>query len=102
MRLPHQPQYAAEYAYLAATYRPDPEDARIAQLVEESERAERESELEWQRQQWRLVQNSTGRVIRTFDTEDDAIFYQQWDSLYPVSEYTICGPETNVQLAEVI
>lgn len=44
-------------------------------------------------QPWRLVQNSTGRVIRTFASEDDAWFYQQWDGLYPASEYTICEPE---------
>lgn len=42
--------------------------------------------------EWRLVQNSTGRVIRTFATEEDAWFYQHHDSMYPVSEYTICGP----------
>ena len=42
-----------------------------------------------ERNQWQLVQNSTGRVIRTFATEDDAWFYQHHDSLYPVSEYAI-------------
>jgi hypothetical protein len=48
-----------------------------------------------EQEQWRLVQNSTGRVIRTFATEEDAWFYQHHDSLYPVSEYAICGPATS-------
>jgi hypothetical protein len=43
--------------------------------------------------EWRLVQNSTGRVIRSFENEEEAWFYQHHDSLYPVSEYTVCAPE---------
>lgn len=38
---------------------------------------------------WRLVQTSTGRVIRTFGTEEDAVFYQRHDSLYPTSKYAV-------------
>lgn len=37
----HEPQFAAEYRYQAETYRPHPEDDRIARIVEESQEMER-------------------------------------------------------------